>query len=109
MMKLVLSVGVERFLLKLSTYVQEDFRRWERFDKVASSAAHSPDGVIELMPTSDGTAYGFKYVNGQAAEHGAGFSARLSPKPTDGLRAYRAAKPPYCFRPRAYIQTGELI
>lgn len=80
MMKLVLSVGVERFLLELSTYVEEDFRRWERFDKVASSAAHSPDGVIELMPTSDGTAYGFKYVNGQAAEHGAGFLRPLKPK-----------------------------
>ncbi|MFC0407213.1 ornithine cyclodeaminase [Roseomonas elaeocarpi] len=64
MMKLVLSVGVERFLTELSAYVEEDFRRWESFDKVARVAAHSPDGVIELMPTSDGTAYGFKYVNG---------------------------------------------
>ncbi|NSZ75015.1 ornithine cyclodeaminase [Agrobacterium tumefaciens] len=27
-------------------------------------ASHSDDGVIELMPTSDGTLYGFKYVNG---------------------------------------------
>jgi len=27
-------------------------------------AAHSPEGVIELMPTSDGIDYGFKYVNG---------------------------------------------
>ncbi len=27
-------------------------------------ASHSQEGVIELMPTSDGTLYGFKYVNG---------------------------------------------
>jgi len=27
-------------------------------------ASHSHDGVIELMPTSDGQLYGFKYVNG---------------------------------------------
>jgi ornithine cyclodeaminase len=64
MMKLVLSVGVERFLTELATYVEDDFRRWENFDKVARVAAHSAEGVIELMPTSDGTAYAFKYVNG---------------------------------------------
>lgn len=27
-------------------------------------ASHSAEGVIELMPTSDGRTYGFKYVNG---------------------------------------------
>ncbi|WP_182086422.1 ornithine cyclodeaminase [Aureimonas sp. ME7] len=64
MMKLVLQVGVERFLTELSAYVEEDFRRWESFDKVARVAAHSDEGVIELMPTSDGAAYAFKYVNG---------------------------------------------
>src|ERR1035441_6398640 len=30
-------------------------------------ANHSPLGVIELMPTSDGETYGFKYVNGHPA------------------------------------------
>lgn len=64
MMKLVLSVGVERFLVELSGVVEEDFLRWERFDKTPRVAAHSPDGVIELMPTSDGVTYAFKYVNG---------------------------------------------
>ncbi|SEQ92970.1 ornithine cyclodeaminase [Faunimonas pinastri] len=64
MMKLVLSIGVERFLTELAEVVEEDFRRWESFDKTPRLAAHSPEGVIELMPTSDGTAYGFKYVNG---------------------------------------------
>lgn len=64
MMRLVLSVGVERFLVELAGYIEEDFRRWELFDKTPRVATHSLDGVIELMPTSDGTTYGFKYVNG---------------------------------------------
>jgi ornithine cyclodeaminase len=64
MMKLVLAIGVERFLTELAAYVEEDFRRWELFDKTPRVASHSTDGVIELMPTSDGQLYGFKYVNG---------------------------------------------
>jgi ornithine cyclodeaminase len=34
------------------------------FDKTTRVASHSPIGVIELMPTSDGAHYAFKYVNG---------------------------------------------
>jgi ornithine cyclodeaminase len=64
MMKLVLAIGFERFLSELGAYIEEDFRRWEVFDKTPRLAAHSTDGVIELMPTSDGCLYGFKYVNG---------------------------------------------
>lgn len=64
MMNLVREVGVERFLTDLSDMIAEDFRRWPLFDKTPRVAAHSRDGVIELMPTSDGIAYGFKYVNG---------------------------------------------
>jgi ornithine cyclodeaminase len=64
MMRIVLDIGVERLLVELGQYIEEDFRRWELFDKTPRVAAHSPDGVIELMPTSDGATYGFKYVNG---------------------------------------------
>ncbi len=64
MMKLVLAIGIERFLVELAGYIEEDFRRWELFDKTPRIASHSADGVIELMPTSDGQTYGFKYVNG---------------------------------------------
>jgi ornithine cyclodeaminase len=64
MMKLVLEIGVERFLVELAGFIEEDFRRWETFDKKARIASHSAEGVIELMPTSDGAVYGFKYVNG---------------------------------------------
>ncbi|MEL6318567.1 MAG: ornithine cyclodeaminase, partial [Pseudomonadota bacterium] len=64
MMRLVWSIGVERFLTELAGYIEEDFRRWDRFDKTPRVASHSVEGVIELMPTSDGETYGFKYVNG---------------------------------------------
>ena len=64
MLKLVLAIGVEPFLVALAGYVEADFRRWEAFDKTARVAAHSAEGVIELMPASDDKIYGFKYVNG---------------------------------------------
>ncbi|PVE55016.1 ornithine cyclodeaminase [Rhizobium rhizogenes] len=64
MMKLVLKVGIDTFLRELADLIEEDFLRWESFDKTPRVASHSQEGVIELMPTSDGTLYGFKYVNG---------------------------------------------
>ncbi|GAU86861.1 ornithine cyclodeaminase [Bosea sp. BIWAKO-01] len=64
MMTLVHRTGVERFLADLARYIEDDFRRWENFDKTPRIASHSLEGVIELMPTSDGNHYGFKYVNG---------------------------------------------
>src|ERR1700675_349212 len=64
MMKLVLKIGVERFLVELAGFIEADFRRWESFDKKPRIASHSAEGVIELMPTSDGAVYGFKYVSG---------------------------------------------
>ncbi len=64
MMKLVHRVGIERFLADLASYIEADFKRWPSFDKTPRVAAHSAEGVIELMPTSDGEMYGFKYVNG---------------------------------------------
>ena len=64
MMKLVLHLGVERMLVDLAAEIEADFRRWPLFDKRPRVASHSDIGVIELMPTSDGETYGFKYVNG---------------------------------------------
>lgn len=64
MMQIVLQTGVETFLRDLAGYIEADFRRWEKFDKTPRVAAHSHEGVIELMPTSDGETYSFKYVNG---------------------------------------------
>lgn len=64
MMKIVGKFGIENILKGLAEYIEDDFKRWELFDKIPRVASHSEAGVIELMPTSDGTLYGFKYVNG---------------------------------------------
>ncbi len=62
--ELVQYVGLAEFLEQLVDAMDSDYRRWEQFDKSARHAIHSPVGVIELMPTSDGHLYCFKYVNG---------------------------------------------
>ena len=62
--ELVRQVGLAHFLQRLVDAMDSDYRRWEQFDKSARHAIHSPVGVIELMPTSDGRLYCFKYVNG---------------------------------------------
>ena len=64
MMQLVNRLGLSQVLVGLAGYIEDDFRRWQLFDKTPRVAAHSEEGVIELMPTSDGESYGFKYVNG---------------------------------------------
>ena len=64
MMRLVHHIGIEQFLADLAAEIETDFARWDRFDKTPRVGSHSDVGVIELMPTSDGKFYGFKYVNG---------------------------------------------
>ena len=64
MMKLVHHIGIEQFMRDLAHEIEADFLRWELFDKTPRIGSHSAVGVIELMPTSDGELYGFKYVNG---------------------------------------------
>lgn len=64
MMEIINKLGIEKVLNDLALYIEEDFKRWQKFDKTPRVAAHSKEGVIELMPTSDGDIYGFKYVNG---------------------------------------------
>lgn len=72
MMAITHRIGLERALIDLTDRIETDFRRWPRFDKVARVASHSAIGVIELMPTSDGDRYAFKYVNGHPANTRAG-------------------------------------
>lgn len=64
--------GLGPFIRQLCDYLRADFRRWEDFEKSARLASHSAQGVIELMPTSDGTLYAFKYVNGHPVNTEAG-------------------------------------
>jgi ornithine cyclodeaminase len=62
--RLVRSIGAGAFIERLAAVIEADYRRWSDFELSARLASHSADGVIELMPTSDGKLYSFKYVNG---------------------------------------------
>lgn len=73
MMRLVHYFGLETVLAELTDAVEADYRRWESFEKAPRVASHSRDGVIELMPTSDGEVYSFKYVNGHPSNTAKGF------------------------------------
>jgi ornithine cyclodeaminase len=61
---IVAARGLPELHRQLVSYLEADFRRWPEFDKTARTAAHSPVGVIELMPVADATEYSFKFVNG---------------------------------------------
>lgn len=65
--------GPEVIITGLMQYLEDDFLRWESFDKAPRVASHTPFGVIELMPTSDHETYGFKYVNGHPSNPARGF------------------------------------
>ncbi len=66
-------VGPEKFITGLISYLEQDFSRWKLFNKSPRFAAHSPDGVIELMPTGDLEQFSFKYVNGHPKNPMSGF------------------------------------
>src|SRR5580693_6346318 len=63
-LRLVTRLGPGLFIERLANEIERDYRRWSEFEKSARLASHSAVGVIELMPTSDGRLYSFKYVNG---------------------------------------------
>ncbi len=73
MMNIVNRRTLPVIIREIAEYIEEDFLRWESFDKTPRVAAHSSEGVIELMPTSDGENYGFKYVNGHPANMARGY------------------------------------
>ncbi len=64
--------GAATFIEELASEIEADYRRWQDFDKSPRHAVHSPVGVIELMPISDGRLYSFKYVNGHPKNTAAG-------------------------------------
>ena len=69
---IVARTGPAAFIEGLASAIESDYRRWNEFEKSARHAIHSPAGVIELMPTSDGRMYSFKYVNGHPKNTDAG-------------------------------------
>ena len=64
MAKYLKSAGPEKVIKRLIPYLEDDYKRWNDFDKVPRMAHHSNIGVIELMPIGDSKTYSFKYVNG---------------------------------------------
>jgi ornithine cyclodeaminase len=62
--RIVRAIGPAEFMAQLAAEIAADYRRWPEFEKSPRLASHSPVGVIELMPATDGTLYSFKYVNG---------------------------------------------
>jgi ornithine cyclodeaminase len=62
--RLVRETGLPRMIASMATYIEQDYRRWDTFEKTARLASHTTSGVIELMPTTDSRLYSFKYVNG---------------------------------------------
>lgn len=73
MIRWLSATGAETVISRLISAIERDFARWPEFDKTSRVAAHSREGVIELMPISDGQAYGFKYVNGHPSNPARGF------------------------------------
>jgi ornithine cyclodeaminase len=67
--RIVAAHGLPDVLRRMVAAIEADFRRWPEFDKVARVAAHSKQGVIELMPVADAAHYSFKYVNGHPQNH----------------------------------------
>src|ERR1700730_2587924 len=70
--ELMAQIGPGRFIEELAGEIEADYRRWDDFEKSPRHAIHSSAGVIELMPTSDGRLYSFKYVNGHPKNTAAG-------------------------------------
>jgi ornithine cyclodeaminase len=72
MVRLVRREGLPACIAGVAARIASDFRRWNDFDKTARVAAHSRDGVIELMPVADAERFAFKYVNGHPKNTRAG-------------------------------------
>lgn len=65
-------VGIDAALRRMAAYLEDDFRRWEQFERAPRLASHSRCGVIELMPTQNDALYSVKYVNGHPYNHRVG-------------------------------------
>ncbi len=61
--------GIAACITGVASYINQDFLRWNAFDKCARVANHSDVGVIELMPIADDKSYTFKYVNGHPSNY----------------------------------------
>ena len=76
--ELVRRLGLPHCLRQMAQHIRADYLRWTDFDKTARVAAHSKDGVIELMPVADDHRYSFKYVNGHPGNTRFGMSTVMA-------------------------------
>jgi ornithine cyclodeaminase len=70
--RIVSAFGPAAFMARLAAEIEADYLRWPEFENAPRLASHSPVGVIELMPATDGKLYSFKYVNGHPKNTAAG-------------------------------------
>jgi len=70
--RLLGGMGVPAATDQLARQLRADFLRWPEFDKAARIAAYTRQGVVELMPITDGVRYSFKCVNGHPGNGAAG-------------------------------------
>jgi len=61
---IIAEIGLETCFIHLTQLLQQEFSRWQSFEKMPRIASHFPYGVIELMPIHDEQFYAYKYVNG---------------------------------------------
>ena len=73
MVRWIQDTGPDVLIAGMIEAMSADFARWEEFEHRPRIASHSPLGVIELMPTSDGQTYGFKFVNGHPSNPARGY------------------------------------
>jgi len=69
MVRLIQRKGLSACLVGVADRIEQEFLRWEAFDKSARIACHSAEGVVELMPIADDQQFSFKYVNGHPKNH----------------------------------------
>ncbi|MDO4792204.1 MAG: ornithine cyclodeaminase [Buchananella hordeovulneris] len=67
------AVGPQQAIADMIVALEKDFARWPEFELRPRVASHTAEGVIELMPTTDGVSYGFKFVNGHPSNPARGY------------------------------------
>lgn len=62
--KMIEMLGIKSFFSELISALEDDFSRWQAFQKSPRHVTHVENGVMELMPACDDQYYTFKFVNG---------------------------------------------
>jgi ornithine cyclodeaminase len=60
---MVHAIGMQKFMLDLVDRVLQSYVHWDEYDHQPRQACYYPQGVIELMPSSDHQWHGVKWIN----------------------------------------------